>query len=354
MKYRTAVAAAFLCVITGCGTQTLATTTPTVAAVPTPLGTSLVTAQGTWAIAVMGGSAASENNFWQLFVRPTGGTTWKLVTPPAVADNGGLVAAGSAASLLIGFRPSQDLTFSPLATSTSTGKDWTPGLLNADLANSPDALAVAPGQQLALLSDGKIDSSTGTTWSALPRLSGGNCRAVTVEAVSFWTIDTPVAAVDCAQPGVAGVFRYTGGAWQPAAPLLPAKYARDQVRVLRLSGTSALLEAGSDLLAYWWNGTTWAGPSVLPGGSDVRASGFGPAGSAWVILDDGSAHTLSGQGDAWAGLPALPAGTAVLAPGPAYQALTVSGSKLGVWQLTAGAWIKIQSMTVPIVYGSSS
>jgi hypothetical protein len=38
-------------------------------AVTASLSTSLTTAQGTWAIAVMGGSAASHNNFWQLFVR---------------------------------------------------------------------------------------------------------------------------------------------------------------------------------------------------------------------------------------------------------------------------------------------
>ena len=43
-----------------------------------PLSTSLVTAQGAWAITVMGGSAASENNFWQLFVRPAGVSRWSL------------------------------------------------------------------------------------------------------------------------------------------------------------------------------------------------------------------------------------------------------------------------------------
>ena len=102
-----------------------------------PLGTSLVTAQGTWAVAVMGGSAASHNNFWQLFVRPVGASRWSLVTPQGVADNGGLVAAGASTSLTVGFRPSQNLTYSPLATSTDTGKNWTPGLLNADLADIP-------------------------------------------------------------------------------------------------------------------------------------------------------------------------------------------------------------------------
>ena len=62
---------------------------------PAPsLDTSLVTAAGTWAVAVMGGSVAQDNNFWQLFIRPAGSTRWKLVTPPGTADNGGLVLAG--------------------------------------------------------------------------------------------------------------------------------------------------------------------------------------------------------------------------------------------------------------------
>ena len=84
----------------------------------------------------MGGSAASKKNFWQLFVRPAGASRWSLVTPEGVADNGGLVAAGGT-SLLVGFRPSQDLAFSPLATSADTGRNWTPGLLDATLADVP-------------------------------------------------------------------------------------------------------------------------------------------------------------------------------------------------------------------------
>ena len=123
--------------LAGCGSQRAAVTSPAPPTVTVPLGTSLVTAQGTWAIAVMGGSAASHNNFWQLFVRPPNASRWSLVTPEGVADNGGLVAAGASASLVVGFRPSQDLSYSPLATSTDTGKNWTPGLLDADLADTP-------------------------------------------------------------------------------------------------------------------------------------------------------------------------------------------------------------------------
>ena len=146
--------------LAACGSQRAAVTSPAPPALTVPLGTSLVTAQGTWAIAVMGGSAASHNNFWQLFVRPPGASRWSLVTPEGVADNGGLVAAGASTSLVVGFRPSQNLAYSPLATSTDTGKNWTPGLLDADLADTPGAIAVSPsGRTLALLQDGTITTA---------------------------------------------------------------------------------------------------------------------------------------------------------------------------------------------------
>jgi hypothetical protein len=125
------------------------------------------------------------------------------------------------------------------------------------------------------------------------------------------------------------------------------------VRVLRLSGPAALLQAGSDLLAYWQTGTGWTGPAVLAAGAGVRTSGFGANGAAWVLLGDGSAATIAGPDGTWGALPPVPAGTAVLAPGPAYEALAPKGSKLAVWQLTGGAWTKVQSLTVPIVFGSS-
>ncbi len=65
----------------GCGSQTAPVTAPALRVQTAPLSTSLVTPQGTWAVTVMGGSAADENNFWQLFVRPAGATRWSLVTP---------------------------------------------------------------------------------------------------------------------------------------------------------------------------------------------------------------------------------------------------------------------------------
>ena len=221
--------------LAACGSQRAAVTSPAPPAVTVPLGTSLVTAQGTWAIAVMGGSAASHNDFWQLFVRPAGASRWSLVTPQGVADNGGLVAAGGSTSLIVGFRPSQSLAFSPLATSTDTGKNWTPGLLDAGLADTPGAIAVDPsGRTLALLQDGTIaaaptaSAAAAGQWTPLTTRNalaasapGRSCGLVSVQAVSFGLGKNPMAAGSCARPGVAGVFTDTGGTWRSAGLVLP-------------------------------------------------------------------------------------------------------------------------------------
>jgi len=365
----------------GCGSQRADVTSPAPPAVTAPLSTSLVTAQGTWAIAVMGGSAASHNDFWQLFVRPAGASRWSLVTPQGVADNGGLVATGATTSLTVGFRPSQSLAFSPLATSTDAGKNWTPGLLDAGLADSADALAVSPsGRTLALLQDGTITAAPTagaaaagqwtplTTRNALAASAPGrSCGLVGVNAVSFGPSKNPMAAGSCARPGVAGVFTDTGGTWQSAGLVLPGK---STVQVLGLAGTAggnvALLAAGNSVLAAWWNGTRWtlSGPVTA---STVRALGFGAGGSVWLLLGGGRAETIGGAGGSWQALPPVPSGTVTLAPqgtstlapgstatgGGSYDALAVSGSKLTVWRLAPGAWAKVQLITVPIVYGSS-
>jgi len=359
----------------GCGSAPV--TGPGLTVVTAPLSTSLVTAQGTWAVAVMGGSAASEDNFWQLFVKPTGTTRWTFVTPEGVADNGGLVATGGAggASLLVGFRPSQGLAFSPLAASSDTGKNWTPGLLDADLADVPDALAVgASGQALALLNDGSIEeaptaaAANAGQWSQLTTLSalassapGRACGLAGVNAVSFGVNDTLMAAGSCVRRGVAGVFAETGGTWQAAGPALPAGFGGDQVQVLGLAstagGTAALMEAGGSLIAAWSGTSGWT-VSAPVAVSTVVASGFGPSGGVWILLGGGRAAVIGGTGGAWQTLPNVPAGVQALAPdtGGGYDALAVSGSRLTVWRLGAAevAWAEVQEMTVPIEYGSSS
>jgi len=168
---------------------------------------------------------------------------------------------------------------------------------------------------------------------------------------------------------VAGIFARSGGTWQAAGPVLPASLAGQATEVLRLTstpaGNAALLIAGTgktaSLLAAWTtgSGTSWtiSAPLHLSTGT-IRSSGFGTGGAVWVILGGGRAAAISSTGGTWRSLPALPAGTATLAFGPAgsLDALTVThGVKLTDWRLAAGssAWAKTQTITVPIEYGSS-
>jgi len=181
----------------GCGSAARQSGAPASPAQQPSLSTSLVTTTGTRAVAVLGGPAAQHNNFWQLFVRPPATGRWRLATPPGVASNGGLVVAGlGAGSVVAGFRPSQDPSYSPLATTHDNGTAWTPGLLDAALADVPDALAAAPGggHLLALLASGdaELSSPGGTAWTRLATrralaasAAGGRCGLGSLTAAAF-------------------------------------------------------------------------------------------------------------------------------------------------------------------------
>jgi hypothetical protein len=369
----------------GCGNT--APSTGGVAAEAAPggapfLATSLATAAGTWALAVMGGSAASHNNFWQLFVRPAGSAQWKLVTPPGSADNGGLVVADAGGqSLITGFRPSQYLTYTPLVSTRDGGQAWsTAGPLDAAVANVPDALAVAPntGQLLALLTSGtaKLAAAPGyTRWSVLTTqramaatAPGRRCGLRDLAAAAFTPSGMPLLGGTCSRPGTVGIFADRNGTWQSAGPPLPVTLARQAIAVVRLTRTAkqitALLRAGNGRAASLLaarsadNGGHWALSPPLPlNGAKLASASFGPAGGAAIMLSGNRAHAIMGPGSSWRLLPALPPGTATLAPGAdgTFDALTVHHNRLTVWQLgpSASAWRTIQAMNVPIQYGSS-
>jgi hypothetical protein len=368
----------------GCGTVTSSGPGPAPEAPPAGapfLATSLVTPAGTWAIAVMGGSVAAHNNFWQLFVRPAGSTGWKLVTPPGVADNGGLVAAAaSGGSLITGIRPSQYLTYTPLATTRDEGQAWSPaGPLDGALANTPDALTAAPGtgRLLALLTGGavKVAAPGYTRWTTLTSQrslattpAGRRCGLASLTAATFTPAGTPLLAGRCSRPGTAGIFAATNGTWQAAGPALPATLDHQDVTVLRLTrtidGTVALLETGTgpdaSLLAAWsaGNGGQWAlSRPVRLHGAKLTSASFGPDGAAALVLTGDRTETIVGAGAAWRSLPALPSGTATLAPGPVggFDALAVHRTRLTVWQLGPGtaAWRATQAVNVPVQFGSS-
>ena len=316
---------------------------------------------------------------------PAGKPGWKLVTPPGVADNGGLVAAAAGGSLTVSFLPSQDLTFTPLASTGDGGKTWGTGLLNAAVASVPDALAAdsagstagstaGSAAMLALLHDGAIDQAASQSaagqpgggqsaagqsggsqdgWTALAApgaiaasAAGRRCQVTGWAAVAYTPSGTPLAAASCARPGTAGIFADVAGTWQATGPADPGG---QPLRVIRLTqtpvGDTALLQAGSAgkaslEVAWTGDGTRWtASPSLPLHGGHVRASGTGPGGMVWVLLSGNRAETLAGPGAAWRELPAPPRGTAALAVGPAGpdEALAVSGARLTVYQLTAAA-----------------
>jgi hypothetical protein len=268
------------------------------------LNTSLDTAAGTWAAVVMGGSAAQDNNFWQLFIRPAGSTRWKLVTPPGTADNGGLVLAGGGPGLVTGFRPSQNLTYTPLIQTSDGGQAWSSlNPLDAALASAPDALAVKPGggQLLALLDGGPAQETApgATTWSTLASRQalaatpvGQRCGLQSLTAAAFTPAGTPMLAGACTRPGTAGIFTAGNGTWQAAGPALPTALNRQDITVTRLTrtaqGMTALLVAGTgpgaSLLAAWYGGGHWTLSPPLPlHGAALTSASFGPGAMAAII-----------------------------------------------------------------------
>jgi hypothetical protein len=384
-RRRTAAAAVIFPAVllaAGCGSAPATPPPATQAAPPAPsLNTSLDTTAGTWAAVVMGGSAAQDNAFWQLFIRPAGSARWRLVTPPGTADNGGLVlAGGSGPALVTGFRPSQDLTFTPLIQTGNGGRAWSSlDPLDAALASAPDALAVNPagGQLLALLAGGSVQAAApgGTTWHTLasPKAlaatpAGQRCGLTALTAATYTPAGIPVLAGTCARPGMPGIFAARNGTWQAAGPALPAALASQPVTVARLTrtgpGITALLTAGSgpgtSLLAAWSaDGSHWTvSPPLALRGATLTSASFGPGGTTAIITTANHGQTITPGGSSWEPLPALPSGTATVAPGVGgtTDALAVHSGTLTVWQHAAGAttWTTIQVINVPIPYGSSS
>ena len=341
----------------------------------------MVTPAGTWAVAVMGGPVAQENNFWQLFARPAGSPRWTLATPPGTADNGGLVLASAGGSLITGFRPSQGLTYTPLTVTRNAGQAWSSaGPLQGALADVPDALAAAPatGNLLALTAGGTAEVAVPgyTSWTTLATqrslaatAAGRHCGLQDLTAAAFAPPGTPLLAGVCSHPGTAGIFASTGGTWHAAGPVLPAALASQPVQVLRLAGTAsgtvALLVAGTGpaatLLAAWSSdgGSHWVlSPPLRLNGAALSSASFGPGDTAAIVLTGSLGETVAGPGAGWRALPALPPGTATLAGGPAggFDALAAGRTTMTVWQLAPGsaAWAKAQAISVPVQFGSSS
>jgi hypothetical protein len=365
----------------GCGSPAGTSWQQAAAAAP-PLVTSFASGAGTgWAIVEMGGSAADENDFWQLFARQPGSATWRLATPPGVADNGGLVITGTGEdSLMTGFVPSQDLKFSPLASSGDGGAKWTPGsLVNPGLAAVPDALAAGPDNGLIALTNAgaKLSQNLGASWRSLSSTKtlgatspGRTCAVTGLTAVAYGSGGTPVLGARCDRPGIAGIFAETAGAWHAAGPArstLPGSLQREDIEVVRLAATStglvALLRAGTGpnaaLTAAWSLGADgpWkVSPPLRLGSRKLMSTAVGPGWAVGVVLSGGRAETLTGpDATAWRALPALPKWAATLALGSSGQVDAIA-AHVGTFQdyrLSASGWGLAQTLKVTIPYGSS-
>jgi hypothetical protein len=343
------------------------------------MATSIATATDSWAVVPMSADPA----FWQVFARAGSSGTWKLVTPPGVAINGGIIASANGANgLTVAVRPSQDLTFSPLAATANGGASWsTGGPVDAPVAASPDAFAADGSHLTALLSDGTIETSSdaGTTWATLAKpgaiaaspAAKGCDGAVRVTSISFGITSTAevVAGGTCGTSGTSAVFTYSPAAgWQRLNLPVPGQ-------VVRLTGGMTLVQGKSGIAALWrgvgWYAyapltatpqavpTNWTQSSPLPFSGSITASGTLQNAGAWVLLPGGRAATISAFGqEQWQWLPPVPSHTTVLASGPAgaVDALAVSGDTLTVWRLLprATVWSKAEEINVPIQIGSSS
>lgn len=231
-------------------------------------------------------------------------------------------------------------------------------------------------------------------------------------AVAFSPSGVPEAGAACAKPGLAGVFADRAGSWQLDAPALPAALRGRQVRVLRLvrtggrlttlllagpagaagaGGTRSAAGAGAGgpggsggsggaggsgggsssgdmgssgvLLAAWESGGRWTVSAPLRLAGPVRSSSAGAGGGVAVTLAGRRGFVLARPGAAWQATPPLPAGRAVVLALPASggtDALTAAGNILTAWRLraagpdAAGRWQRVQTMKVPVQYGSSS
>lgn len=360
-------------------------------AVAVPLSGAVTTTTGTWATVVMGKNDGSFDLFWQLFRLDPSTGRLALVTPPGVADNGGLMVATQprTGQTLVGFGASQGLKFSPLADSGNSGRSWSPGGLPAALFAAPSVVALGPaGTALALVGSTSTAGSAGqqvlrsrsgltawrpfvTTKALRATPAGGTCAIGTLEAVAFDPTGTPLVGTSCRRPDTPGVFVDSDRQWHLADIPVPSQLAGAAFATLRLGASSGLFLAvqrhRTDLLAAWAPSPNrpWAvsAPLRLAGAKDVVASGTGPGSTQFVVVRSGGelrALTVAGPGKPWRKLPRLPARTATIALSPSGQvdALAVDVKKLSVWRLGSSAgterWTKGQTVTVPIAFGSSA
>ncbi|HTW06723.1 MAG TPA: hypothetical protein VME46_04385 [Acidimicrobiales bacterium] len=351
---------------------------------PTPMANSVETSQGTWATIPMGRLDDPLNTFWQLFYRPRAGSSWSdKVEATATATNGGLVLASEGKSLLVAVRPSANLTFTPMISTSDEGRSWSNGLLTKELAARPDALALAGTGAIALAGSGpgaEVLAAGGdiSTWRSLvtqaalaASASGQACGLGALTAVGYLGAQ-PLVGASCASAGVAGLFALANGSWHLVGPRLPYPFRGGRTEVLAVRGFGpgvlALLAVAVGgrsqlVLAASGAGRRWAisRPLVLEGDEQVASFGPGGPGQFFALLRGSSGTSrlfLTDAAGLWRELPPPPAGTAtiVFSANRPTDALVARGAQFSAWSLgpRAKSWAKGQVTHVPLQYGSSS
>ncbi|HMK97793.1 MAG TPA: hypothetical protein VK425_09630 [Acidimicrobiales bacterium] len=348
------------------------------------MATSVQTSDGTWATVPMGRLDEPLNTFWQLFYRPAGSASWSdQVEATATATNGGLVLAATGTSLLVGVRPSVNLTFTPMISTSNGGRSWSDGLVTATLAARPDALAIAGTEALALVGSRTgprvLAASRGiSTWRSLVTrgaLAGGAggkaCGLGAITAVGYLGA-RPLLGGSCANSGIVGLFAQAVGGWRLVGPVLPRPLDRGQAEVLALQTFGARALAliavvtgrSTNLAVARSSASGWSASPPLAVADNEQVASFGPAGPGgfFALLQEPSGAdrlAVSGRrGGPWQQLPAPPPGAATVAfnaDGPT-NALVAQGTRFSVWSLRPGSqiWAKAQVTDVPVQYGSSS
>lgn len=355
------------------------------AAPAAPLAGTVQTGTAAWAVVPMGKLSDPANTFWQVLREGPGSTQWSVVTPPGVADNGGVVLGASEGSVAVGFLPSGLLRFSPLSVSANAGTTWSPAYLPGALSARPGALAVGPGHSgaLAVVGNTVLRSPPGlsswtplVTLSTLRRVTGSpRCRPGALDAVSFSSADAPLLATSCTRKGVVGLFTRSSGHWLDEGVALPGRLRASTTTVLALSssgsGSIALVAARAaghtDLVALWQSPGGWraSAPHSLRSGAAVRSTATA-AGGAITVLTDSRGHETVDQifpSGSWNTLPSAPAGTVAVASNmpvattdaPTAESFVVDGSVLRVFEPTpAGSkWLPVQTLQVSLAFGSS-
>jgi hypothetical protein len=212
---------------------------------------------------------------------------------------------------------------------------------------------------------------------ALSRVASA-CGVQSLTAVSLGTASQSLVGAACSRPGQLGIYApfpatsTERASWQDIGPSLSAQAGT--ATVLRLARTSGGVEglaqarsgAASSLVTFWGQGTSdrWSTstPAVVPSRWAVRATAAGgDSGQGMAaLLGDGPRRRvvdISGPGAPWATLPVPPPGTSGIAcVGSGVDAFVVHTSHLAVWAWTpaTAAWQPVDSITVPVPYGSSS